>query len=807
MSDSNIRGRARISSRRALLTPFVASCTFSLMCLAARAQAPAQSPPAQQEDTGELQSVIVTARYKSENLQTTPLAITAITGADLSARNISSTADLGAIIPNLYTHPGDQEEGPTPTISMRGVTAGDYSFARDPAVGIYIDDVYHSTMVGADLDLADIDRVEVRRGPQGTLAGNASIAGTISIYSKVPKGGDTGYFSAGYGSYNEVEALGAYDATVAPGLFMRVFGEMKRQDGFMDQLDFTCEMNALGTPQLAGTFPVRDNSSYQRGCKIGSFGGTNVADVKLMLRFLPTERLEINAQLAYYDENDEMAPEVLLQANPPASAAAISGALLANYGVVFDSRFLPPPGHPYSSYSVPCQILAGRCDNNAQGQYSTDPSLRIDYDITDTIHLKAIGAASLYGGLSTNNPDVSPLGYNLDQVAFATDQYTGELRLTGTAFGSRLSWVGGVFDLNSTNHLSGAIDIPSATFTEDDHFTTSIQSAFVHGDYKLTDKFSISAGGRFENDHKTAALNHPGLLTNIVPFSVSEQHWDWLASAQYQFTPQVMGYVTVATGSRPPGISTVVFTRYQLSSFPGEEMTSYEAGLKNEFFDHRVRINVDGFYMDYSKRLTGLTQYQCLTGPNSGPPPTPVPLSTACGANPFVPWPFTVAAPAKIVGGEWELTAEPIDHLLLNFSGGYNHFTSGVTTLGQPGYVYPGNLPQPEWNMAAGVQYEFRLRSAGSITPRLDWVYQSLQTFGPAASNQAPTPLFEVPAHSILNGTITYEAPGGSWIAEISATNLLNKYYLYDVFNGSGDAVTGNLAPPREWLLRLKRNF
>src|SRR6202044_3581630 len=102
---------------------------------------------------------------------------------------------------------------------------GDYSFARDPAVGIYIDDVYHSTMVGADLDLSDLDRVEVKRGPQGTLAGNASIAGTISLFSKPPKGDDTGYISAGYGSYNEVDVKGAFDTTIAPGLYARISGQ------------------------------------------------------------------------------------------------------------------------------------------------------------------------------------------------------------------------------------------------------------------------------------------------------------------------------------------------------------------------------------------------------------------------------------------------------------------------------------------------------------------------------------------------------------------------------------------------------
>lgn len=766
---------------------------------------PASGQGASSDESGELQSVTVTARYKQESLQQAPLAITELSGTQLQAQNITGTADLGAAIPNLYTHPGDQEEGTTPTISMRGVTAGDYSFETSPAVGIYVDGVYHSTMVGAALDLADVDNIQVNRGPQGTLAGNSSIAGSIYINSKVPTGSDTGYVTVGYGAYNELEAMGAYDTTIAPNLYMRVFGEEKRQDGYVNQLDFTCEMDALGTPQLAGTFPSRDNSSFLNGCKIGAFGGTNMADAKVMLRYVATDKLEFNLVAAYYDENDEMQPDILLKPEPPASAAGVSNQLLALYGVVFDDRFLPPPGQPYSSYSVPCQILTGRCDNNAQGQNSTDVSLKIDYDITDQIHLTAIGAASLYGGLSTNNPEDSPLGYNLDQVSFLTNQYTGEVRVTGTAFDNQLNWVAGVFDISATNHLYGAIDLASETFTEDDYFTRSNQSGFFHVDYKLWKRLGFEAGVRYEKDSNTAALNHAGLIPYVVPFNVGGTIVNWLAGLNYQFTKDTMGYVTVATGSRPPGISTVVFTQYQLYAFPAEALTSYEVGLKNEFFDHRLRLNVDGFYMDYSTRITGETEYECLSGPNASPP-RPVPLTSDCGTNAFVPWVLSVGAPAKIVGFEGELTAEPVPRLLLNADAGYNHFTSGVTTLGQPGYVYPGNYPQPQWNASAGAQYSIPMPGGGSLTPRLNWVFESLQTFGPAASEEAPTPLFEVPAYSVFNGSLAYTT-NGKWTITASITNMFNKYYFYDIFNGSGDAVTGNPAPPREWSIELTHKF
>src|SRR4029079_11330779 len=190
-------------------------------------------------------------------------------------------------------------------ISMRGVTAGDYSFEAFPAVGIYVDDVYHSTMVGSIMDLTDIDHIEVKRGPQGTLTGNASIAGSISIYSKQPKGDDSGFFSASHGSHKATKLRGAYDTKLSDNLFMRVSGQSERKDGYVDQLDFTCMMNKLGTPQLAANFPTADKSAAQRNCKMGTFGGQNKGAAKVALRYIASDDLEFTARASYTRDRDE----------------------------------------------------------------------------------------------------------------------------------------------------------------------------------------------------------------------------------------------------------------------------------------------------------------------------------------------------------------------------------------------------------------------------------------------------------------------------------------------------------------------
>jgi iron complex outermembrane receptor protein len=794
---------ARTRLRGWVLVPLLA---LAWVRPAACAEADAAGSTGAAANSGMLEEVVVSARYVKENLQEVPLAVTAVTGVELQSRAITDIAQLSAVVPNLYTHPGDAEEGPTPTISMRGVTAGDYSFARYPAVGIYVDDVYHSTMVGANLDLNDIERIEVKRGPQGTLAGNASIAGTISIYSQVPSGKETGYFTVAYGSYHEVIVKGAFDTTIAPDLFLRVSGQSRRQDGYVDQLDFTCEMNALGTPQLAGTFPTADNSAYERSCKTGTFGGVDDVSAKAVLRYVGIDRLDLTAMVAYTRDADQAPAEILINTHPaPADGfdSVYSSQLFNKYGVVYDSRFLPPAGDRYSAYTTFCRPLSGICFNNSQGQYSSDSSLRASFQLTDKINILGILAYSGNGGNLDQAGDVSPLGYVQGQVFFATQQTTAEVRVTGSSFADKLDWVGGVYYLNSENHLSGAIDFVTENFTENDHFHTDSKSGFLHGDFHVTDRFSISAGGRFSNNVNSASLDHPPLFNTTIPFSVSASRGDYLVAASYKFTPDIMTYASISTGFRPAGISTIVNSIYQLTEYPAEKLTAYEVGTKTEWFDHSLRVNLAAFYNDYPVHLTSQAGFQCL---GQAPPPTRVLLSTDCPPGGAIGWAITIGTPAVITGGELEVTAEPVRDLLLNFSTGFNHLINGVTNPKQPGYLVAGNLPQPEWNADAGIQYTLGL-GAASLTPRLDAVYTSLQTFTQSPSLQAPTPQTTVPAHTIFNGQVSYQTSGGHWTLTASGTNILNKYYFYDIFLGSTVATAGVIAPPREWRLTASKKF
>jgi iron complex outermembrane recepter protein len=170
-----------------------------------------------------------------------------------------------------------------------------------------------------------------------------------------------------------------------------------------------------------------------------------------------------------------------------------------------------------------------------------------------------------------------------------------------------------------------------------------------------------------------------------------------------------------------------------------------------------------------------------------------------------VPWYITSAKPATVDGLEFELTAKPINNLLVNFNGGYNDFKSSVNTPGAPGYIAPGNLQQPHWNLSGGAQYNLPF-TWGDITPRLDWTFQTAQTFNPSASVPA-TPDYTVNAYSIFNGQISYTPKDSKWSTVFSVTNLTNKFYYYQIFGGGLVNISSNVAPPREFFLRVRRDF
>jgi len=812
--------RSSIASRGLL----AGSCISALLAIATPAAAQDGGQKADQGGSQDpLGTIVVTARYVSEDIQTAPMAISAQSADQLEAANISNVANLGAVIPNLYTHPSlAQASGPV--IAMRGVLQDQDSYARAPAVALYVDDVYHATVVGSALELTDIDHVEVLRGPQSTLSGAASIGGAIKVYTVEPKGDGSGFATLTYGSRNKIGASGAIDLGLTDNLALRVSGHYERQDGYVDLLDFTCEMNRQGTPELAGSFPLSQPNAAINDCKIGEEGGYNRGGMRAKLKWEPTPDLTISLGGSFDISDGQETPELLVKTtNPYPNSNAIVGryneAIEDQFGVRYDDRFLAPADKPYSAYSTFCRPLlegviqqppyqpvpSGICYPKTKKQDKYTGYGRINYNLADNVHMTAIAAYSEYSNHFSQNGDESPLGYVLSHWDQSVKQKTAELRFDGTLFDDRLNWVVGGFLMRYKGYSSGFIGYVTNNFNQDDTANIKSQSAFFHLDFNLTDRWRVSGGARYTTGSTEYSIDHPPLITVPEPFTSKQRRWDWLISTDYQVTDDLLVYGTIATGSRAPGVTTIVITPQQMTSTPGEELISYEAGIKSEFFDRHLRMNLAAFYTDYSSLSASQQGVQCLAEAN----PVWHPSADSCKdyADPgSVPWFVSAGRPATIKGFEWDITALPVDGLRIDWSGGYNKFESGVKEVGAPGYLAPGNHRQPSWNMHADMQYDIQT-SIGTFTPRVDWMWQSQQDFEPASGFQAPGPDYIIDAYSVWNAQLTYKPNDSQWSAVFAVTNIADKFYYYQLFNGTQVNISSPVAPPREFSLTLRREF
>jgi iron complex outermembrane receptor protein len=245
------------------------ACIAGLSAMATLTATPAHAQSAPPEDAPAAASapdIIVTAQFRAQRLQDTPIAITATTGAQLASKNVLSVTDLTAIAPNVNLSAATGLNGSAVQAYIRGIGQSDSSFALEPGVGIYIDDVYYGTTFGAILDLNDLDRVEVLRGPQGTLSGKNSIGGSVKLFSRKPDANGGGFLEATTGRFNRLDFRGSANFTLADGLYARISGLSKHTDGYFTLYDYGCLFPASG---IAAT-------TSGGNCKTGTEGGIDV---------------------------------------------------------------------------------------------------------------------------------------------------------------------------------------------------------------------------------------------------------------------------------------------------------------------------------------------------------------------------------------------------------------------------------------------------------------------------------------------------------------------------------------------------
>lgn len=790
---------------------------------------PAQSP-------NELDEVIVTAQYREQNLQDTAIAITAISGDRLEDQGITNVEDLGLVIPNAQIRPQGSFSGPTPLVGMRGVVTTDYIYTSEPGVGIYIDEVYQGTLTGSAIDLLDLERVEVLRGPQGTLFGKNSLGGAIRLFSKVPKGDDTGHVELTYGTSNRLDLKGSYDFAIADNLFLRVSGVSKQIEGYQDVLDFACQMRVNGTPALAGTFPtlVPSDRQLKGDCRIAERGGSDTNAGRVMLRWLANDDVSIDLWGDYSKTHAE--PQVdskltMHQASNFFNNLYSNTVVFPKYGIRFtgDNRFVT--GNPFTTFANPIDPIGGKAFPPDTYTTAWDANGKLAWKFGDKMEFDFIAGYRTYESDWMGDGDQMPIDLNHTYELQSHDQTTLEARLQGSLFGERLDWTAGLYRYDDNSHLGGYVTLPAfaailPNFNENDSFTATSNSGFVHGVFKVTDAFSVTGGIRYTDESKTYAFDHSPYLLVPGKLEYGSSHTDWKLGADYRFNPEVMVYASAATGFRSDGAQPRPFTPgQQRIPVPAEELTSYEIGLKTDLFDRRLRVNLAAFVDDYDPRIFTSFGTQCAAASSLDPgfayhgisATNPCPVGTALAGSTGIPWIVYDSAPGKDKGVELEVSASPVSNLQLNATVAWFDFKSGVDPIaptGGPnfGYVDPGFKVQAELSGSVGAQYTFNMGS-GTVTPRVDWFYQGSRSNGAQYLTQLPEN--HVGGYGIVNARINFATGDGKWNVALIADNLLDKFYWYalgparDSTTGSFavDNRTGSPARGREIALSLSRNF
>ena len=796
---------------------------------AAQAAEPAAQNPA--DTANQLEEITVTARYVRENLQETPIAITAITGDALEARGFTNIVDVTKVAPNVTLQQSGSNGGKAAVAYIRGVGQSDFTLAFEPGVGFYLDDVYFGTIFGAMFDLGDIDRVEVLRGPQGTLFGKNNEGGAVRIFTTQPKGDDSGYFEAGYGSYNHFMVKAAYDFSIAPTLALRLSGGMSRIDGYVTRYDFVCLHP--NDPAMTGNLP---QITVHPDCQLGKEGGDDVTTVRANLRWTPNEDLQVLLSADYLTDKGEPTATKTLAITTAGTLGRYNTNVLMNpasgfyTGVPIDSRFVT--NSPYTTYATFKDLSTGISFNPENNVDAWGIANTVEWKAPVGLHVKNVMAYREYDGSfvydGTGAPLSSVLYANPD---FTHRQFSEELNVSGLLFDDKLDWVAGIYYYDGLSKqgngpvlLTSAEIIPPGipgltepppgfsicgpmagcyglNFITNDPVKVKNKSAFVHGQYQFTDKLAAEVGVRYSNESKTYTFSRITLQTvpndplfpppggslagfEDNPSTTSRtKRWDPKVALQYKWTPSVMTYVQYATGYKGGGINPHPVFVDQAVPFKEEKLTSYELGAKTLWFENRLRVNAAVFTSDYKDlQIT-------VIGP--------------AGADIV-----QNAGHIRISGVEGEIDAEPISNLLLNASFGYLNYDTidlgaaagvvgGPTETSKPAYI-------PDWKYNVGLQYGIHLAGGAVVTPRVDWTYQT-EVYNDPSNN----PLALQPAYGLLDARLTWDTPGKQWQAAVVVQNALDKVYYINKYDNSGSfgLVDGQPGRPRTAFVSIKRTF
>jgi iron complex outermembrane receptor protein len=697
---------------------------WSMILAAVATLAAAGAFGAEPAPTDALEEVVVTAQKQSQNIQSVPISIIAISGAALEKSGVTTVDDLQRMAPGLTI--SDVGSGFVSYTYIRGGGTNQIDAGSDPSVAYFIDDVYIGGSAGLQFDLFDIDHVEVLKGPQGTLFGRNAASGAINITTTPPSSTFGGWLDAEAGNYHEVSAKGG------------VTGAMSSDNRWLYRLSFGYKSHDGYTENLAGGTDPGSVKSYSGRAQIEYVGD----DFTFLLTAdgLSGRNGMTNQFLSAPDKSGVL------------SAAAIA--------------------------ALPCCTSMYKQYYNVDGfEHQNQEELTGHLDWTTAIgKLTSITAfrSNIYDRLQDQDSTIAD-SYSLGSHE-EDNTFSQEVRLAGDA--EPIHWLGGLYYYHgrvTDNWVLGAgpafpAPVLLGNATDDSTITTNSYAAFGQAVYDFTDRWNLTAGGRYSVDEKkddrtvTAFLSEPFTVDPSARWS----SFDPSASLNFKITPDALVYISYRQGFKSGGFQTLLPATAQIANTPflPEHVKSYELGAKTEWFDHRLLADIAVFRSDITDQ-----QISRDIGP------TDISIDNA-GAT-------------RTNGVDLTLSAKPIPALTVDTSMTFQHARFLQYQNGDVSYAGNEQLRSPDFTGSFGAEYRFDLPGGAGLAVRAEYSYQA-QEFFDAANSKEPG-LYQ-PGYGLTNARITYTPAQGDWSVALWGKNLGDTYYLRNIAIGgdTGIAVPGD---------------
>lgn len=617
--------------------------TASICALAGALAVPAAAQDAAQagDPSDGIGLIVVTAQKRAENVQDVPIAITALGSQFLETRGIDSIDDLGTVAPNVKFERAPASKTIS-QIAVRGSVTINPAITWEPAVGLYLDGVYIAKAQGSIFDIADLERVEILRGPQGTLYGRNALAGAVNLVTKKPSGEAGGSAEITYGSFDEVRVRGVLDLPQMGIFSAKVSGQYRKRDGLID----------LTAPDGAGRTATDSIDT-------GSF--------MVQLRAEITDNITADYTYDYSKSNQTPPFSQLLGVNRNGDPRDIFDPASPSYP--FAGAFFP-----LDRVANPDRVTTAAIDAAVyERSRSYGHALTLTADLGNA-ELKSITAYRDLAWADGLDLDGSPFPVAFTQRISDYHAFSQELQVTGTAFADRLAYVVGAFyfdekaeTVNPQTYFGGGVNLDSNYGSN-----TEAWAIYAQLDYDITERLTLTLGGRYTEETKDISrffrinfdaangITSPLVIADLAYGDIPDANFSDFSPAvtlSYAASDNINLYARFAQGFKSGGFNgeSNVFAAPTADCPSGalelcqpylpEQVDSYEFGVKSRFLDDRLIVNLAAFRND-SKDMQ-LSVFTATTGAASV---------------------IQNAAAARIQGLELETVLRPVDSLTINAS-------------------------------------------------------------------------------------------------------------------------------------------